>query len=117
MAAEATPAEEPQQPAPEPAYEPSKSEMNAHRRAAILHKYEQLKCPPASEWGKHGGTLRQIADFLEMRRHHFGPNMGIISTGPFNALPLVTLVPSRVSAAAHCQCTVVRVHVYTTEGF
>ena len=29
-------------------------------------KYELLECPPESEWGKHGGTLRQIADHLDM---------------------------------------------------
>ena len=51
---------------PEPTYAPSKGDMNSHRRIAIVYKYELLNCPPESEWGKHGGTLRQIADYLEM---------------------------------------------------
>ena len=33
---------------------------------AIVNKYQMLNCPPESEWSKHGGTLRQIADHLEM---------------------------------------------------
>ena len=49
-----------------PTYKPSKGTMDARRREAIVFKYELLGCPPESEWGKHGGTLRQIADFLEM---------------------------------------------------
>ena len=49
-----------------PTYEPSKKTMDARRREAIVFKYELLGCPPESEWGKHGGTLRQIADFLKM---------------------------------------------------
>ena len=50
----------------EPVYEPSKGTMCARQRQAIVLKYERLGCPPESEWGRHGGTLRQIADFLEM---------------------------------------------------
>ena len=38
--------------------------------------YQQLGCPPESEWGKHGGTLRQLADALLC----FSPNMGTFST-------------------------------------
>ena len=52
-------------PATEPAYEPSRGEKDCYRRMTIVHKYQQLDCPPESEWGKHGGTLRQIADFLD----------------------------------------------------
>ena len=40
--------------------------MSACQREAIVLKYELLGGPPESEWGRHGGTLRQIADFLEM---------------------------------------------------
>ena len=40
--------------------------MDAHRRVAIVYKYELLGCPPQSEWGKQGGTMRQIADFIGM---------------------------------------------------
>ena len=51
---------------PEPMYVPTKSDMEARKRQMMILKYEQLDCPPQSEWSKHGGTLRQIADFLEM---------------------------------------------------
>ena len=47
---------------PVPAYKPSKGEFDSHKRMSIIFKYMELKCPPESEWGKHGGTLRQIAD-------------------------------------------------------
>ena len=50
----------------EPAYEPSEGTMSACQREAIVLKYELLGGPLESEWGRHGGTLRQIADFLEM---------------------------------------------------
>ena len=40
--------------------------MSACQREAIVLKYELLGGPLESEWGRHGGTLRQIADFLEM---------------------------------------------------
>ena len=50
----------------EPTYVPSKGELQSHKRVAIVYKYEQLGCPPETEWGKHGGVLRQIADHLEM---------------------------------------------------
>ena len=40
--------------------------MEARRREMIVYKYELHECPPESEWGKHSGTLRQIADYLEM---------------------------------------------------
>ena len=49
-----------------PTYEPSRGELASHKRVAIIYKYELLDCPPESEWGKHGGTLRQIADHLDM---------------------------------------------------
>ena len=45
----------------EPAYEPSEGTMSACQREAIVLKYELLGGPPESEWGRHGGTLRQIA--------------------------------------------------------
>ena len=60
------PVQEPAPPVTEPTYVPSKGEMDSHRRIAIVWKYEDLGCPPESEWGKHGGTMRQIADFLLM---------------------------------------------------
>ena len=44
--------------ATQPTYEPSKGGMDARERKAIILKYERLGCPPESEWGKHGGTLR-----------------------------------------------------------
>jgi hypothetical protein len=50
----------------EPTYVPSRGQLQSHKRVAIVYKYEQLGCPPESEWGKHGGTLRQIADHLDM---------------------------------------------------
>ena len=53
-------------PVTEPTYEPGRGELAAHKRVAIIYKYELLECPPESEWGKHGGTLRQIADHLDM---------------------------------------------------
>ena len=34
--------------------------------ARTVYWYQQLNCPPESEWGKHGGTLRQIADAFGM---------------------------------------------------
>ena len=40
------------------AYEPSTGKFNSHKRMAIVYKYMELKCPPESEWGKHGGPLR-----------------------------------------------------------
>jgi hypothetical protein len=49
-----------------PAYEPSGGEMAAYRRMEIVSKYQRLGCPPESEWSKHGGVLRQIADSLDM---------------------------------------------------
>ena len=49
-----------------PTYEPSRGELAVHKRIAIVYKYELLKCPPESQWNKHGGTLRQIADHLDM---------------------------------------------------
>ena len=51
---------------PVPAHEPSNGEMAAYRRMEIVSKYQRLGCPPESVWSKHGGTLRQIADHLEM---------------------------------------------------
>ena len=63
------PAEQPPpaaQPEPEPAYEPSNGEIDSYKRMGIVSVYHMLKCPPESEWGKHGGTLRQIADHLDM---------------------------------------------------
>ena len=50
----------------EPAYEPSKGEIDSYKRMAVVAKYQWLGCPPESEWSKHGGTLRQIADSLGM---------------------------------------------------
>ena len=71
----APPAEE-EQPSPvtEPTYVPTTGEMEAHRRIAIVYKYERLDppCPPESEWGKHGGALSQIADHLGMEYDAFG---------------------------------------------
>ena len=49
-----------------PAYQPSNGEMAAYRRMEIVAKYQRLNCPPESEWSKHGGVLRQIADSLDM---------------------------------------------------
>ena len=54
-------------PGPEPAYVPSKGELQQYKRMAIVCKYQMLECPPESEWVKHGGTLRQIADYLDMQ--------------------------------------------------
>ena len=51
-----------QPPAIEPTCEPSKGEMDSYKRMAIVSHYQRLGCPPKSEWGKHGGTLRQLAD-------------------------------------------------------
>jgi len=51
---------------PEPACEPSNGELSSYKRMAIVSHYQQLGCPPESEWGKHGGTLRQIADAFDM---------------------------------------------------
>ena len=75
------PQEEVESPATEPTYEPSKGTMDARRREAIVLKYEMLGCPPESEWGKHGGTLRQFWHVYEVHR----PNMGTFSSGPFRA--------------------------------
>ena len=50
----------------EPAYQPSMCELNAFKRMAVVYFYMTLGCPPETEWGKHGGTLRQIADHLGM---------------------------------------------------
>ena len=60
------PVEEPPLVPVEPTYIPAKGDMEAHKRMAIIFAYEQLNCPPVSEWAKHGGTLRQIADQLGM---------------------------------------------------
>lgn len=51
---------------PEPACEPSKGELDAYKRMAVVSAYQRLNCPPESEWAKHGGTLRQIADAFDM---------------------------------------------------
>jgi len=58
------PATEVESPATTPTYEPSKGEMESREREAIVLKYERLGCPPESDWGKHNGTLHQIADFI-----------------------------------------------------
>ena len=60
------PAEEVVSPEPEPACEPSKGELDAYKRMAIMSAYQRLNCPPECEWGKHGGTLRQLADAFDM---------------------------------------------------
>ena len=69
-AAEMSPAPRPHHqkasPLTESTYEPSRAELAAHKRVAIIYKYEQLGCPISDEWGMHGGTLRQIADHLGM---------------------------------------------------
>ena len=51
---------------PEPACEPSKGVLDAYKRMAVVSAYQRLNCPPESEWAKHGGTLRQIADAFDM---------------------------------------------------
>ena len=50
----------------EPACEPSNGELASYKRMAIVYHYQQLGCPPESEWGNHGGTLRQLADAFDM---------------------------------------------------
>ena len=60
------PAEQVVSPAIEPACEPSKGELDAYKRMAIVSAYQRLNCPPECEWGKHGGTLRQLADAFDM---------------------------------------------------
>ena len=50
----------------EPAYEPSKGEVDKYKRMGYVAIYHMLGCPPKSMWGKHGGTLRQIADHFNM---------------------------------------------------
>ena len=60
------PAEEQPSTEPEPACEPSNGELASYKRMAIVSHYQQLGCPPESEWGKHGGTLRQLADAFDM---------------------------------------------------
>ena len=42
------------------------SVLRSDVRRLIGLLYEELGCPPESEWSKHGGTLRQIADALKM---------------------------------------------------
>ena len=49
-----------------PAHVPSNGEWAAFKRQSIVFHYFELDCPPVSEWGKSGGTLRQIADALGM---------------------------------------------------
>ena len=58
---EATPATEIQM---EPAYVPSVPELQEQQRQAITWKYMALGCPPETEWSRHGGVLRQIADMI-----------------------------------------------------
>ena len=60
------PAEEQPSLEPEPACEPSNGELASYKRMAIVSHYQRLGCPPESEWGKNGGTLRQLADAFDM---------------------------------------------------
>jgi len=72
------PTEEQPSPEPEAACEPSNGELASYKRMAIVSHYQQLGCPPESEWGKHGGTLRQLANAFDMP----DPNMGTFSLKP-----------------------------------
>jgi hypothetical protein len=57
---------------PVPVYEPSNGEMAAYKRMAIVSAYQRLNCPPECEWGKHGGTLRQVEPSLLYKHTKYG---------------------------------------------